>query len=95
MAGGGMSSFEASLIKSWYQSAQDGALPALRACFAPDAQSGDFYVPKGGATGPPVPSATAATFAKPFAERVSAHVPSREVLWSASEAAVGTFQLAA
>jgi len=36
------------------QSAEDGALPLLSAMTATDAKNGDFYLPKGGSSGPPV-----------------------------------------
>jgi hypothetical protein len=87
----GMTVFEARLIYYLYQSAQDGALPALEACFAPAARSGDFYAPKSGLYGPPVAVATAGVFAKPKGERASADVPSRALLWETAQAAVGAF----
>lgn len=91
MAGGGMRTWEARLLAPFYQSAEDGALPGIVACFGPDAQSGDFYAPRGGMRGPPVAVAKAGVFASPFFERSPADVPSRAVLWEASEAAVGEF----
>jgi NAD(P)-dependent dehydrogenase (short-subunit alcohol dehydrogenase family) len=93
MSNGGMRTWEARLLTGWYQSAQDGTLPALIACFEPSAQSGDFYAPRGGVRGPPVAVAKAGVFANPRSESSSADVPSRDMLWQASEAAVGEFRI--
>ncbi|KAG8460427.1 hypothetical protein KFE25_011918 [Diacronema lutheri] len=90
---GGMNAWEARFLAPLYQSAEDGALPALVACFAPDVRSADFAVPKGGLRGPPVMAAKAGVFASPWMERACTHVPSRDLLWEASEAAVGAFRI--
>mmetsp|Transcript_753 Transcript_753/g.1947 ORF Transcript_753/g.1947 Transcript_753/m.1947 type:complete len:151 (+) Transcript_753:853-1305(+) len=92
---GAMTSLEARFIFSASQSADDGALPSLVACFGPEARSGDFYTPKSGLTGPPVAVAKEGVFKNGCAESNSAHVPSREVLWAASEKAVGPFKFQA
>ena len=88
---GGVTTFEAQLFYYLNQSAQDGALPALQSCFAPSAQSGDFYVPKNYFYGSPIAAANAGVFVNPRMERASADVASRDVLWTAAEQAVGAF----
>mmetsp|Transcript_29477 Transcript_29477/g.71015 ORF Transcript_29477/g.71015 Transcript_29477/m.71015 type:complete len:344 (+) Transcript_29477:140-1171(+) len=54
-ASGGMSeSTTACIFTMTGQSAEDGACPLLACMANADAQNGDFYIPKGGAAGPPV-----------------------------------------
>lgn len=93
LAAGGMRKSEAWLLKPFYQSAQDGALSAIWCCFAPDASSGDFYAPEKALSGKPVALARGGVFKDPKAERLSADVPSRALLWEALEKACGTFNL--
>jgi len=95
IAGGGMLKSEWWILNFFFQSAQDGALPALLCCFAPDAQSGDYYAPGSFQNfyGPPVPLARAGVFFNPKAELLSMHAPSRALLWEVSERACGEFRL--
>ena len=55
---GTMSNFLAKLGSSIAQSAPDGSLPCSLACFSPEANSGDFYMPSkmGGMNGEPIRS---------------------------------------
>ena len=89
------------------QSAADGACPLMLAAFAKDAASGDFYMPgskrEGVTVGIPVkameggqPSVSAPDWIKEGfeKEKLVMHIPNRELLWAASEAAIGeTFSL--
>ena len=79
------------------QSGADGACPLILASFAPDAESGDMYMPSGGSAGYPVkcitrgvPTPTSEDIRKRFGNEVlTMHPPSRAMLWAASEAATG------
>jgi len=81
------------------QSAADGACSLILASFAVDAASGDFYMPaKEEGVGLPIktmeaglPSESAPDWAKTYYEneKTTMHGPSRELLWAASEEAIG------
>lgn len=87
------------------QSAADGACPLMEAAFGADAESGDFYMPgervKGTPVGMPVRCMTAGVptpstefIAKRFQhEKLTMDERNRDVLWRASEAAVGRWEL--
>ena len=62
---------------------EDGAVPLLHCCLSPEVQSGELWEPKG-MTGPPV--------LKDPLEKVCLEAD-REALWTASEAAVGLWDL--
>jgi NAD(P)-dependent dehydrogenase (short-subunit alcohol dehydrogenase family) len=62
------------------QSAADGSMPLLHACFDPAPNSGELWEPKGGMTGQ-------VALAKPKAEEIDP--ASMDMLWKASEKACG------
>lgn len=76
--GGGM------WIMRFAQSAEDGAMPLISACFGEGVQNGDFYEPKGGFTG----VATKYPFQKQALNEAQ-----KNLLWKASEEAVGPFDI--
>jgi NAD(P)-dependent dehydrogenase (short-subunit alcohol dehydrogenase family) len=69
-----------------YQSAEDGAMPILQACFDPGAASGDQYRPSGrmAFTGPAV---------KAEFDKLCSDPEARNVLWAKSEEACGKFEI--
>jgi NAD(P)-dependent dehydrogenase (short-subunit alcohol dehydrogenase family) len=64
------------------QSAQDGAIPLITACFGPHVANGDFYEPKGGMRGLPI---------KVKFDKNSASAQQQQMLWETSERACGKF----
>lgn len=87
------------MFKPMIQSGADGACPLLAACFAPDASSGDFYVPKYQALdvlglgpylkGPPIKSIVGGMPRQPGMEARALNVASHEACWAAAEVAMG------
>jgi NAD(P)-dependent dehydrogenase (short-subunit alcohol dehydrogenase family) len=85
------------------QSAADGAAPLIEAAFGQDVESGDFFMPgdliNNTVVGMPVkcmtggkPTPSSEFIASKFEnEQLTMHPPNREVLWEASEAAVGAW----
>ena len=73
-----------SILMYFSQSAEDGTMPLLRCMAAPDAQSGDFYEPRGGFTGLAVK--------KPL-EKLCTDAAAKALLWEESGKAVGKFEL--
>lgn len=92
---GGMSKFSMWLAFRMSQSAPDGALPATWCCFAPEAETGSFYMPKGTFTGPPAASIVDGVAPKPDKEKAALRVEDRALLWTTSEEAVGPFDVGA
>lgn len=75
------------------QSVEDGTLPLLAATCMPDAMSGDLYGP-GGVEGPDVPTGDGDQFLGPpkkmkGPETLSKDEEGQQLLWAASEAAIG------
>lgn len=71
-------------IMHFAQSAEDGAMPLLTACFAADVSNGDFYEPKGGFRGIPA--------RVPF-DKHAGSAEQQKMLWEASEEACGKFSV--
>eukprot|EP00934_Nitzschia_sp_Nitz4_P002621 Nitzschia sp. Nitz4//scaffold60_size111251//106198//107190//NITZ4_004167-RA/size111251-processed-gene-0.46-mRNA-1//-1//CDS//3329555624//2611//frame0 len=71
-------------IMRFSQSAEDGTMPILSACFSPETKAGTIWAPKSGWAGPAVQNPT---------DKLSATVESRDLLWKASEGACGKFEL--
>jgi NAD(P)-dependent dehydrogenase (short-subunit alcohol dehydrogenase family) len=67
-------------IMRFAQSAEDGSMPIISACFDPNPAVGSIWVPKGGFTGPAV--------LIPL-EKLSTDEGSRKMLWEKSEEACG------
>jgi hypothetical protein len=67
------------------QSAEDGSMPVLAACFDPSTENGDFWEPanRGGSVGPA---------AKVKCKR-SSDAENAKLLWKASEEACGAFEI--
>jgi NAD(P)-dependent dehydrogenase (short-subunit alcohol dehydrogenase family) len=87
-----MKAWETNLIfKLAGQGARDGSLPLTRACFHPDAASGDFYEPKHvTAYGPPVAIASGGTFKNPKAEKAVISDPeTKDMMWRVLAEACG------
>lgn len=80
--GGGMGGFM--FIMHLSQSAEDGTIPLLTACFGPNAQNGDFYEPKNGLTGLPIKV--------PFGKDAT-DIKQQTMLWEESEKACGSFSI--
>jgi NAD(P)-dependent dehydrogenase (short-subunit alcohol dehydrogenase family) len=78
--GGGMKG--AMWVMYFSQSAEDGAIPLITACFGPHVANGDMYEPKGGMRGLPV---------KVKFDKNSANAQQQQTLWEASERACGKF----
>lgn len=72
-------------IMRFAQSAEDGSMPILSACFATDSVSGQLWAPsqRGGMVGPAVQSS--------MAKELAAKEGATELLWKASEEACGAF----
>jgi NAD(P)-dependent dehydrogenase (short-subunit alcohol dehydrogenase family) len=83
---GGMGRLTTFLTDLMYQSAEDGAMPILRACFDPTAASGDMFEPsgRGALSGPAV---------KVEYGKLSLDPEARKVLWEKSEEACGKFEI--
>jgi hypothetical protein len=64
------------------QSAEDGSMPILSACFEPSPEPGKIWVPKYGVKGPPV--------LQPL-EPECLDMEARAMLWKKSEEACGSF----
>lgn len=84
-ANGGMGgAWFTNLLMYFSQSAEDGTMPLLRCMATPDAQSGEFYEPRGGIAGPA---------AKTPLEKLCTDAAARAMLWEESTKAVGKFEL--
>jgi NAD(P)-dependent dehydrogenase (short-subunit alcohol dehydrogenase family) len=68
------------------QSAEDGTMPILQACYGPTVESGDFWEPgnRGNTVGPAV---------KVILNNECTDEASRKMLWEASEKACGAFKI--
>lgn len=82
---GGMD-FTSMWIMRMSQSAEDGTMPLLKACFCPSVSNGDFYEPRdrGHMVGPAV---------KVEYDKLSLDEESRRMLWEKSEDACGKFDI--
>lgn len=97
-----MPSIDPATMYPGIQSAADGACPLMEAVFGAGAESGDFYMPgtlvRGTPVGLPVkcmtggvPTPTSKAMAKRFQhEKLTMSESNREILWKASEAAIGS-----
>lgn len=65
------------------QSAEDGTMPILSACFDPEAANGDLYQPKKTLYGPSIKTAY---------DKETANPANAELLWRKSEEALGKFE---
>jgi NAD(P)-dependent dehydrogenase (short-subunit alcohol dehydrogenase family) len=81
---GGMGRLNTFVADLLYQSAEDGAMPILRACFDPAAANGDMFEPAGR-------GALSGLAVKVEYDKLSADLESRKVLWEMSEDACGKF----
>eukprot|EP00934_Nitzschia_sp_Nitz4_P002902 Nitzschia sp. Nitz4//scaffold60_size111251//107820//110271//NITZ4_004168-RA/size111251-snap-gene-0.200-mRNA-1//-1//CDS//3329555627//2892//frame0 len=71
-------------IMRFSQSAEDGTMPILSACFSPETKAGTIWAPKSGWTGPAVQNPT---------DKLSATPELRDLLWKVSEEACGKFDI--
>eukprot|EP00934_Nitzschia_sp_Nitz4_P003753 Nitzschia sp. Nitz4//scaffold63_size106090//5066//6073//NITZ4_004378-RA/size106090-processed-gene-0.137-mRNA-1//-1//CDS//3329555939//3743//frame0 len=71
-------------IMYFSQSAEDGSMPILSACFSQESKSGSIWAPYYVAMGPPSQSTM---------DSLSSKQESRDILWKASEEACGKFEL--
>lgn len=81
---GGMEENQANMLVGTYQSAEDGSMPFLMACFDPSTENGDLFEPAEGWSGPAV---------KVEYDEFSSDATSRKVLWELSEVACGNFAM--
>mmetsp|Transcript_13175 Transcript_13175/g.24560 ORF Transcript_13175/g.24560 Transcript_13175/m.24560 type:complete len:145 (+) Transcript_13175:856-1290(+) len=70
------------------QSAADGALNAAMACFSPEAESGDMYVPENGFVGKPVKAILGGQPAKKGKEKLTCDLVNQQLVWEACEKAL-------
>jgi NAD(P)-dependent dehydrogenase (short-subunit alcohol dehydrogenase family) len=82
---GGMGSADM-MIMHFSQSAEDGTMPLLAACFDPSTENGDFWEPanRGGISGP----ATKVKY-----DKQTMNPDNAKLLWEASEEACGKFEI--
>lgn len=75
------------------QSAADGALPLIHACFAEAVDSGDFFYPEHIRTGKPLKALSKGQLqqAAKSDEKLTLNVDNHELLWAKSEEACGVF----
>eukprot|EP00934_Nitzschia_sp_Nitz4_P003182 Nitzschia sp. Nitz4//scaffold60_size111251//110751//111740//NITZ4_004169-RA/size111251-processed-gene-0.49-mRNA-1//-1//CDS//3329555630//3172//frame0 len=71
-------------IMYFSQSAEDGSMPILSACFSPETKTGTIWAPYYGMSGPATQSAI---------DKLSSKPEFRELLWNASEEACGKFEV--
>jgi len=93
---GGMTKSQYKFIRMLSQSADDGALPTLWACFHPGTMSGDFYVPGNflrftGAPKAIIQEGKPIGYFTKRGEKLALHEPSGKLLWDKSEAVCGPF----
>jgi len=89
---GHMPSFMASmLMNNGSQSAADGAAPITTACFATDAESGDFYQPEKRATGPAMKTVSKGVPVKAGSEKLTTSQANKDMAWSKSIEYSGPF----
>jgi NAD(P)-dependent dehydrogenase (short-subunit alcohol dehydrogenase family) len=83
---GGMGLLLWAFTELTYQSAEDGSMPILRACFDPAAANGDLFQPSGrmAFSGPAI---------KVDYDELSADQEARKALWDKSEEACGKFEI--
>jgi len=74
-------------------SVENASLPALYACFSPDAGSGDFWGPSGFFSGEPTQLAKGGKFGSPCYDTLALDGPARSDLWDQSEAECGRFDI--
>ena len=80
--GNGMRNFDLFVARKMSHSNKDATLPLITAAFAPEAVSGTLYVPRDGEWGPP-------KAAPEKGEKNAMDASQQEMLWAASEDAVG------
>lgn len=82
-------------IMKYAQSAEDGTMPLLNACFSPETVNGDFWEPKGnmGVMGMFGPSGFKGPAAKVQYDKNSSDEKQQAMLWEKSEEAVGKFEI--
>ena len=75
------------------QSAADGAVPLIHACFAEDVASGDFFVPEEEQVGRPLKCISKGKLAggKVKVEDLTLNKDNQELCWRSSELACGDF----
>ena len=85
VSSGTMSSFSAKFGVLFAQSAADGSLPCSLACFSPEANSGDFYMPSkaGGMSGEPKRSIVGGKPVKKNSEKGSTSAKNKETVMNA------------
>ncbi|CAK9109213.1 Short chain dehydrogenase/reductase dpchH (Diterpenoid pyrone biosynthesis cluster protein H) [Durusdinium trenchii] len=71
------------------QSAADGSTPLAMACFSPEADSGDFYLPEHGFVGRPIKSISKGVPVVNGKEGRSTSIVNKNLAWEQSHAALG------
>jgi len=81
------------MLMSLGQSAKDGTVPLMMACFASDAQSGDFYAPAQGRKGVPVKTISEGVPVKSGSEKLTTRQANKDTAWNSSLEACGLASL--
>mmetsp|Transcript_32427 Transcript_32427/g.61074 ORF Transcript_32427/g.61074 Transcript_32427/m.61074 type:complete len:347 (-) Transcript_32427:44-1084(-) len=87
MPGGCLSAVLSSAVAK--QSAEDGCTNLSMACFSPEAESGDFFMPEKGMVGRPMKTIRAGCAAKAGGEKLTLDQTNQDAVWQWCHAALG------